>query len=105
MNIVDCWVLLIFLPHLYAVHYECIQEVKVSCEHKKRRRRKGGKKSPRFSFLPFACYNGFRMHARSMISPILYYFSSKVAIEKRKERKKKSEKMSFDGALPPAQSS
>jgi hypothetical protein len=29
------------------------------------------------------------MHARSMISPILYYFSSKVAIEKRKERKKK----------------
>lgn len=91
MNIVDCWVLLIFLPHLQYMLYimNVYKKSKSLVNTRKEEEEKGEKKSPRFSFLPFACYNGFRMHARSMISPILYYFSSKVAIEKRKERKKK----------------
>jgi hypothetical protein len=57
------------------------------CEDKKRRRKGGRKMSTVFFFFPFpssACYNGFRMHARSMISPILFL----LLFSKRKSRRK-----------------
>jgi hypothetical protein len=75
----DCWVPCIMWMYT--------RTQSLSCEDKKRRRKGGRKMSTVFFFFPFpssACYNGFRMHARSMISPILFL----LLFSKRKSRRK-----------------
>lgn len=65
---------------------ECIQEPKVSLLWRQEKKKKRGEENfYGFLFFPFpssACYNGFRMHARSMISPILFL----LLFSKRKSR-------------------
>lgn len=55
MNIVDCWVLLIFLPHLLYVLYimNVYKKSKSLVNTRKEEEEKGEKKSPRFFFSSF----------------------------------------------------